>query len=600
MHGSPVHPAGVGPRRETSNEPGMSAQESASLDVGAALFDGFPVPLCLVDPAGRLMAMNRRAIAYLNVDPDTVLGKPAMRALGIVPSDGGDAWARLSPPGARPRLPCRITAGNGPVRPATVIYTALDSTAPQLGALFIIDEATAQALSDLPTWALRDPVTGLGNRHLWALEVPKWAACAGCVAFFDLDDLKEVNDLHGHVAGDRTLAAVGQALSAVAPPESLTVRYGGDEFVVVLPEPDEAAAEAWAESAVGYVASSAASAGLPIVPRLSHGVAAFWPGGLIPAVQRADDVLYERKGVLLPGSNGGRIILTREGRTALRGPGDDRRQDVLGAVQRFGPDFDACFRTIYAHSVAQAEGFIRFVAPRAGDAVVEVGAGAGRITFDGGLAECVGPTGQLLVTDPSGIQLQQARRRAAALGLDWVRFLRARAEDLPLASDTADLVLGSTFLHFTEPVRTLREMARVLRPGGRVAVSAPLALPWSALMQDSLSPVWETLARHGLGPRHFLLTGEELLAALAEAGLHVERHATVGPEEIVLPNADTALAVWRQVGLVPLLLRDVAVQWHDAVQTAFEERLRSAFQHASPAERTRSLAWMHVAAVRSA
>ena len=49
-----------------------------------------------------------------------------------------------------------------------------------LGALFVVEGAAAELLSDLPEWALRDPVTGLGNRHLWEREAPGWASRSGC------------------------------------------------------------------------------------------------------------------------------------------------------------------------------------------------------------------------------------------------------------------------------------------------------------------------------------------------------------------------------------------------------------------------------------
>ena len=74
-----------------------------------------------------------------------------------------------------------------------------------------------------------------------------------------------------------------------------------------------------------------------------------------------------------------------------------------------------------------------------------------------------------------------ARKRAEEMCLDWLRFVRASAEDLPVASGTADLVVGALFLHFTDPAQALREMARVLRPGGRVAVCTGRAFKWPRL-----------------------------------------------------------------------------------------------------------------------
>ena len=304
-----------------------TCMETQEHSYGSALFDGLPMPVCLLDADWRLVAMNPSALAYWGMEPPARL--PAMHALRIVPTQQ-DGWESRAQ-GAF-RFPCRITTLDGRVHRASVVYTALEGTDPPLGALFVVEGAAAELLSDLPEWALRDPVTGLGNRHLWERDARGWASRSGCVVFLDLDDLKEVNDLHGHVAGDRLLATAARALAAISPPDALTVRYGGDEFVVVLPEPEEATAESWAQGAVGHVA--AASADLPVVPRLSHGVAAFGPGGLEHAVRRADDVLYERRGVLLPAASGGRIILTREGRAALRGPGDDRAQPGMFSAGR--------------------------------------------------------------------------------------------------------------------------------------------------------------------------------------------------------------------------------------------------------------------------
>lgn len=567
---------------------GMDDHPGYRSDLTSALFDGLKIPVCLVDADGRLVAMNRSALSFWSTDGAGLMARPAAEALGIVPADGGgDVWSRLSPPGARPRLTCRISAPDGEPRAVSIIYAALAATAttPPLGALFVVEGARGEVLSDVPEWALRDPVTGLGNRHKWEREAGAWATRSGCVVFFDLDDLKEVNDLHGHAAGDRLLAAAGHSLAAVAPSDALIVRYGGDEFVSLLPDPDETAAEEWAQRAVRNVAAAAAPADLPLVPRLSHGVAAFGPGGLRDAIHRADDVLYERKDVLLPAASGGRVILTRAGRAALRGPGDDRARPQPGAFSAgFGPEFDGYFRVQYARALEQAQEFVAFVDPQPGTAVVEVGAGSGRITFDGGLAERIGRQGQLLITDPSGAQLLGCRKHAEERGFDWVRFIRAPVEALPLASGTADLVVGALFLHFTDPAQALREMVRVVRPGGRVAISAGLEHSWPPVWEDAIEPIRQALEAEGVPLRHHFLRSGELEHLMAAAGLRMERSRVVGPLTLEFPSADLAVGLWRQVGLVRLLLRGHGGERVAQVEEEFERRIRENFLRHPSAE----------------
>ena len=557
----------------------MSTRDQSAFesDAKSTLFDGAPIPICLVDGECRILDLNPAAVAFWGLDAQSVQGQLAMEALGIVPTSGGtDAWIRLSAPGARPRLDCRITTPDGRVQPAVVIYMHLNRAAARTCALIVLNGNMVDAVSTLPEWALQDPVTGLGNRHLWERETEAWVARSGCVVFLDLDDLKEVNDLYGHVAGDRLLAAVGRALTEIAPPNALTVRYGGDEFVVLLPEPDAEAAETWAQDAVRHV--GAVSADVPMIPRLSHGVASFSPGGLREAVQRADDVLYERKGVLLPAPSGGRIILTREGRSGLRGPGDDRAQARPGGFgASFGPEFEAYFRAQYARAADQAREFVAFVDPQPGTAVVEVGAGSGRISFDGGLADRIGPSGQLLLTDPSGAQLLVARKHADERGLDWARFLRAPAEELPLASGTVDLVVGAIFLHFTDPARAIKEMARVVRPGGRIALCAGREFDWPRPLLEALGPIRRALAASGLPFRHHFFKPGDLLRLVDSAGLRVDRVSETGPDTWESPSAEIAVTGWRQLGLVPLLLRGVPQGGVAALQAEFEDKLRADF-----------------------
>lgn len=95
--------------------------------------------------------------------------------------------------------------------------------------------------------AITDPLTGILNRRgleLRSAELVKSASERGVpvsVVMLDLDHFKRVNDYHGHEVGDRALKATAEILSSYMRADDLVVRWGGEEFVVVLVDADIAA-----------------------------------------------------------------------------------------------------------------------------------------------------------------------------------------------------------------------------------------------------------------------------------------------------------------------------------------------------------------------
>jgi diguanylate cyclase len=119
----------------------------------------------------------------------------------------------------------------------------------------------------------------------------------GCIVVADLDDLKEVNDTHGHAAGDAAIRAVATALGSMVRHEDRVYRFGGDEFVVVMPDMRIDALRqrlAGLDERVnrGLDASKGDIGGLSV----SWGAADFGPGATInDALAKADAAMYAVK-----------------------------------------------------------------------------------------------------------------------------------------------------------------------------------------------------------------------------------------------------------------------------------------------------------------
>ncbi|MDQ3664108.1 MAG: methyltransferase domain-containing protein [Actinomycetota bacterium] len=106
----------------------------------------------------------------------------------------------------------------------------------------------------------------------------------------------------------------------------------------------------------------------------------------------------------------------------------------------------------------------------AGETVVDLGSGSGTDVFYA--ASLVGPTGRVLGIDFTPEQLEKARRLAAASGISHVDFREGRIEALPVPDSSADCVISNGVINLCPDKRAVfAEAARVLRPGGRLAIA---------------------------------------------------------------------------------------------------------------------------------
>ncbi len=106
----------------------------------------------------------------------------------------------------------------------------------------------------------------------------------------------------------------------------------------------------------------------------------------------------------------------------------------------------------------------------AGETVVDLGSGSGTDVFYA--ASLVGATGRVIGIDFTPEQLEKARRLAAASGISTVEFREGRIEALPVPDSTADCVISNGVINLCPDKRAVfTEAARVLRPGGRLAVA---------------------------------------------------------------------------------------------------------------------------------
>lgn len=262
------------------------------------------------DDEGRLLWLSPSTLQVLGYEPEHLSGRAETDLLDVDDREVLRAMRAAVTQGTQPLrrietdTPVRYRTASGEVRWMAVHLTPVDG--PEDGGFVVglhdVTEAHA-AQQELAWAAFHDEVTGLRNRA-WVMDmldtelaVAQRTGTPVGVLFVDLDNFKVINDSMGHAAGDEVLTLAAQRLLGALRPGDHIGRFGGDEFVVVVPEVAHSRdVEAIAERLMRALTQELRVAGHTLVPTASIGVAVSNPGATAATLLRdADAALFRAK-----------------------------------------------------------------------------------------------------------------------------------------------------------------------------------------------------------------------------------------------------------------------------------------------------------------
>ncbi|BAL22754.1 sensor domain-containing diguanylate cyclase [Azoarcus sp. KH32C] len=264
-----------------------------------------------VDEKQTIKLMNEAARYIFGVTGEEVVGTQLTRFMPMrFREQHGDHLAsfRDSPVNARPmesRATVRGLRADGTEFPIEVAISKIRvGNEMEMTAVVRDISERARLIEELSRAATYDALTGIHNRRF--ADATLKTEIGRCLRFghpmsvvlFDLDGFKPINDNYGHACGDRVLQAVADKVRSSVREIDIFCRWGGEEFLVILPGTDKTSAAVWAERARALIAAEPVTGcAEPIPVTASFGVAQFDPDTPSPhvLVERADDALYHAK-----------------------------------------------------------------------------------------------------------------------------------------------------------------------------------------------------------------------------------------------------------------------------------------------------------------
>lgn len=286
-------------------EPCLSSprQDSEVRGFYEILFRTNSAPMLLIDPQadGRILDANEAATRFYGYPRDVFAGKHTWEINEAGRSILPVMQAVASLPGGHKPLNFVHRLADGSLRNVQTYAgpVVLDGRRLMLCVVHDITEQE-QLKRELEQAALRDPLTGLWNRRHMMAQLEQ--ALAGkrahdnafCLILLDVDHFKLVNDSYGHQAGDRLLVALAHTLTSRLRESDTLCRWGGEEFLLLLPSTRQDSALQLADTLRQTVAAMAHD-DLPGIT-ISQGVVQHQPGeSLHSLVSRVDTALYQAK-----------------------------------------------------------------------------------------------------------------------------------------------------------------------------------------------------------------------------------------------------------------------------------------------------------------